>query len=100
MQTRDSKQWDLGSIPMIQPEFLGSILATASDIALVVSDTEIVHSILVNEAEQNFGNLSHWQGKPIWDFLTVDSVPKLRSAWDLIKSGATITALVPSGRRH
>jgi len=90
MQTRDSKQWDLGSIPMIQPEFLGSILATASDIALVVSDTEIVHSILLNESEQNFGNLSHWQGKPIWDFLTVDSVPKLRSALDLIKSGATI----------
>ena len=90
MQTRDSKLWDLGSIPMIQPEFLGNILATASDIALVVSETEIVHSILVNEAEQNFGNLSHWQGKPIWDFLSVDSVPKLRNALDLIKSGATI----------
>lgn len=90
MQTRDSKLWDLGSIPMIQPEFLGNILATASDIALVVSDTEVVQSILVNEAEQNFGNLSHWQGKPIWDFLSVDSVPKLRNALDLIKSGATI----------
>ena len=37
MKNSGTKLWDFGSIPMIEPEYLGSILAAASDIALVVT---------------------------------------------------------------
>jgi hypothetical protein len=33
MKTSQSKFWDFGSVPMIEPEYLGSILAAGSDIA-------------------------------------------------------------------
>ena len=36
MKTSASTFWDFGSIPMIEPEFLGNILATSSDIAVMI----------------------------------------------------------------
>ena len=45
MKTRDSKFWDF-ALPMIEPEYLGSILAAASDIALFVKlDGNILRSL-------------------------------------------------------
>lgn len=90
MNTSSGKLWDLGSIPMIEPEFLGNILATASDLAMVINSEDLISSVLINEAEQNFGDLSHWQGHPIWKFLTVESSPKLKQALDLVRAGSTV----------
>ena len=49
MKNSGTKLWDFGSIPMIEPEYLGSILAAASDIALVVTLKGKVLSVLVND---------------------------------------------------
>ena len=66
-------------MPLIEPEFLSSLIAVASDIALVVAGDGTILSVLINEQDTSFGNLSHWEGKPITDFLTTESVPKFRA---------------------
>lgn len=90
MKTRDSKYWDFGSVPMIEPQYLGSILAAASDIALFVKLDGSILSILVNETEKSIGNLSHWEGRPIREFLTSESIEKLDVVINQITSGQSV----------
>ncbi len=90
METRDSKLWDFGSVPIIEPEYLGSILAAASDIALFVKLDGNILSILVNESEKSLGNLSHWEGRDIHDFLTSESVEKLDVVINQISAGQSV----------
>ena len=90
METRDSKFWDFGSIPMIEPEYLGSILAAASDIALFVKLNGKILSILVNQSEKSLGNLSHWEGREIRDFLTSESVEKFDVITKQISAGQSV----------
>ena len=40
MKTSASTFWDFGSIPMIEPEFLGNILATSSDLAVMIDQLQ------------------------------------------------------------
>ena len=80
MKTSASTFWDFGSIPMIEPEFLGNILATSSDIAVMIDLQGSIKSVLVNQSEQYYGDLSHWEGKNITKFLTIESVPKFERA--------------------
>ena len=58
MKTSASTFWDFGSIPMIEPEFLGNILATSSDIAVMIDLQGSIKSVLVNQSEQYYGDLS------------------------------------------
>ena len=90
MKNSQSKFWDFGSIPMIEPEYLGSILAAGSDIALFVKLNGKIISILVNESEKGFGNLDHWQGRYIREFLTPDCVTKFDSVFDNIAKGKSV----------
>ncbi len=80
MKTGGSSFWNSGAVPLIKPEFLSSIIAAASDIALVVAEDSTILSVIVNTTAQSFGNLSHWEGRPIADFLADDSVEKFRKA--------------------
>ncbi|MDP5349635.1 MAG: transcriptional regulator PpsR, partial [Paracoccaceae bacterium] len=68
--------WSSGSVPLIEPEFLRSIVAAASDIALVISRDCVVQSVLINANDTSYGNLDHWEGRRIQQFLTLVSVPK------------------------
>jgi len=89
-----TKYWSSGSIPLIEPEFLSSIISAASDIALVVSANGIIRSVLVNSSDASYGKLDHWEGRPIVDFLTVESVPKMaRALEDFRKGGVPVRAI-------
>ncbi|MEM6637831.1 MAG: transcriptional regulator PpsR [Pseudomonadota bacterium] len=77
MTSRGTKYWNSGSIPLIAPDLLGDIIATASDIAIVISDEGQVLSVLINPNHRSFGRLDHWEGRNLRDFLTTESVPKL-----------------------
>jgi hypothetical protein len=58
--TKDgSKFWSSGSVPLIEPEFLKSIVAAASDIALVISRDSVIQSVLINSNDNSYGNLDH-----------------------------------------
>ncbi len=77
MSSIGSKFWNAGSIPLIEPQFLGSIVSAASDIAVVVSHDGIVLSVLVNDNQPSYGKLGHWEGRPVQEFLTAESTEKL-----------------------
>ncbi len=87
MTTGGSNFWTSGSVPLIEPEFLSSIIGAASDIALVVSAEATILSVVINTQDDSFGNLRHWEGRPVVDFLTEDSVGKFLTAHDAYLSG-------------
>ncbi|KNG93746.1 transcriptional regulator PpsR [Pseudaestuariivita atlantica] len=86
MSTDGSTFWTTHSIPLIEPEFLSSIVSAASDIALVVSADHEVLSVLTNTGVAPFGNLSHWEGKPVTTILTSESVGKYYAAMEVMAS--------------
>ncbi|WP_249200286.1 transcriptional regulator PpsR [Thetidibacter halocola] len=75
-------------MPVIEPSFLSSLISAASDIALVVAKDGTILSVLVNDTETSFGNLSHWEGRKIAEFLTVESRPKFQAVLDQFKDGS------------
>ena len=89
MKSGANSFWNSGSVPLIEPEFLSSILRAASDIALVVAEDGTVLSVVCSDQSDGFGDLSHWEGSPLVDFLSVDSVEKFRKAHSLHLSGET-----------
>ena len=87
MNTGGSSFWDSGAVPLIEPKFLSSIIAAASDIALVVSDDRKILSVLVSDSVESFGDLSHWEGRSIIEILADDSVQKFQKAHARFLSG-------------
>lgn len=81
------KYWSTGAIPLIAPDVLGDIIATASDVAVVISDVGRILSVLINPAHPSFDKLDHWEGRDIRDFLTVESVPKLDAQLERFNAG-------------
>jgi transcriptional regulator PpsR len=90
MTSRGTRYWNSGSIPLIVPEVLGNIIATAGDISIVISDVGQILSALVNPTHQRFGSLDHWEGRDIRDFLTVESIPKLEAQIAAFSTGDEI----------
>ncbi|WP_299658017.1 transcriptional regulator PpsR [uncultured Tateyamaria sp.] len=66
---------------------MSSIIAAASDIALVVSAEGTILSVLLNRQDDSFGNLNHWEGRPVVEFLTDESIEKFQHAHDAYMSG-------------
>lgn len=89
MTTGGSPFWTSGSVPLIEPEFLSSILAAASDIALVISAEGTILSVVVNSHSESFGNLKHWESRSISEFLTRESIPKFEKAHATYLAGET-----------
>ncbi len=65
-----------GKVPLIAPELLTEILATASDIAVLVDRSRRVASVLVNPGHRLFGQLTDWEGAPLHSLLTEESQRK------------------------
>ena len=80
MTTEGGNFWTSGSVPLIEPEFLSSIIGAASDIALVVSAEGTILSVVINAQYDSFGDLGHWEGRPVVEFLTDDSIDKFQNA--------------------
>ncbi|MEP2639470.1 transcriptional regulator PpsR [Roseobacter sp.] len=80
MTTSGNTFWSSGAVPLIEPEFLSSIIGAASDIALVISSEGIILSVVLNKHSDSFGNLKHWEGRPVVDFLTRETAPKFEAA--------------------
>jgi transcriptional regulator PpsR len=92
--TRGTKYWSGGAIPLIAPELLGDIIATAADIAMVVSVEGSVLSVLVNPNHRSFGRLEHWVGRDVREFLTRESIPKVDRQLDIFADGEQSTRAV------
>ncbi len=90
MKSGGNSFWNSGAVPLIDPEILSSIIAAASDIALVVDEAATILSVIVSPSAETFGNLSHWEGRPLVDFLGVDSIDKFQKAHARHVDGETI----------
>lgn len=88
MTTGGSNFWSSGAVPLIEPQFLSSIIAAASDIALVVSAEGTILSVLINSQDDSFGNLKHWEGRAVVEFLTSESIEKFQAAHTAYLGGA------------
>jgi len=53
----------------------------------VVSAEATILSVVINSQDDSFGNLNHWEGRPVADFLTEESIPKFQSAHEAYLSG-------------
>ncbi|SHH62110.1 transcriptional regulator PpsR [Marivita hallyeonensis] len=87
MNSSGSSFWSSGSVPLIDAGVLSSIIAVASDIALVVSQNGEILSVLVNPNETSFGKLQHWEGRPLKNFLTRESIPKIEAVMAAMHDG-------------
>ncbi len=57
---------------------MGQIIATASDIALIVSSEGVIGTVLINPHHRTFGALAQWEGRPLREVLTSESIAKFR----------------------
>lgn len=79
MTSRGTKYWNSGSIPLIAPEILGTIIAEVADLGIVISETGEVLSVLVNPMYDSFRALERWENRDIRTSLTVESIPKFEA---------------------
>ncbi len=94
MTSRGMRYWSSGSIPLIAPEILGDIIATASDVSVVTDPEANVLSVLVNPNHSYFGRLDHWEGQNLRDLLTEESVAKLERLLGRLADGHRIATPV------
>ncbi|MEX1235942.1 MAG: transcriptional regulator PpsR [Roseovarius sp.] len=80
MTSRGTKYWDSGAIPLIGPDILGDIIASLSDLAIVISDTGQILSVLSNPIHRSYVDLKEWERRNVREVLTDDSVPKFERA--------------------
>ncbi len=63
-------------MPLIDPELLSEIVATASDISLLITPEGRISGLTVNPHYRSFGHLGHWVGKHISEIVTKESYEK------------------------
>lgn len=69
---------------------MGQIIATASDIALIVSPEGVIGTVLVNPHHRGFGSLTHWEGRALRSVITSESVAKFDAReQELAQQGGT-----------
>jgi transcriptional regulator PpsR len=89
LKTNDSSTISGGAIPLIAPDLLAEIIATSSDISVLLTPAGAVQSVMVNRHHRSFGQLGHWEGKPFRDVLKPESI---------VKFDARLAQLRESGR--
>jgi transcriptional regulator PpsR len=70
---------NVGKVPLVSPEVLSEILATASDLCLLVAPDLKVQSVLVNPTHRYFGQLADWEGMALASVLTSESLMKFNA---------------------
>jgi transcriptional regulator PpsR len=82
------------SMPLIDPELLSEIVATAADICLMLSDEQRVLGVKVNLHHPSFGKLSHWVGLHAREIMTEESYNKyLRRKTELMRPTSSSVAV-------
>jgi transcriptional regulator PpsR len=76
MISQGEKMWTSGLIPMIEPEIVSEIISRIADLALIVSGKGVVLGVLSNPNSKMQLGFSRWEGLPLIDQLSDESVPK------------------------
>jgi transcriptional regulator PpsR len=87
-----------GKLPLIPPDLLTEILATAGDICLLVNPALRILSVVVNPTHRAFGQLTDWEGMPLPEVLTDESRRKLETRLaDLAAGNGSVIAELNHG---
>jgi transcriptional regulator PpsR len=78
-----------GKLPLIAPDHLTEILATAADVSILVAPSCRIVAVLVNPAHRGFGHVTDWEGMQLEDILTDDSRSKLSQRLADLAAGRT-----------
>lgn len=92
MNTREIDFWIGADDPRIAPEHFNEIVATASDVAIVVTLDGTIETIVVNPLNQTIGKLDHWINRDISDFLAEDSRSRFEATLDEFRKGQVTSA--------
>jgi transcriptional regulator PpsR len=68
-----------GRVPILAPDILTQVVASAADVALLVSPQLIIDSVIVNPQHRHFGQLAEWEGAPLAKTLAPESIPKFEA---------------------
>lgn len=82
-----------GSIPLIAPDLLADVIATAADITLLVTPEGIVGTVLVNQHHRSFGQIRTWEGRPVHDLLTAEGRNKLDERLEELRSDEALSSV-------
>lgn len=86
-----NEYWKGGALPLVAPERLGEIVASAADISLVVSLKGRVLAVMANPAHRSAGQLVDWEGQDIRDLLAPDSRPKIEARLQRLQAGEEVS---------
>ncbi len=92
MNTREIDFWIGADDPRISPEHFNEIVATASDIAIVVSMDGTIDTVVVNPLNQTIGKIDHWINRNMADFLADDSRSRFDDVLQEFRDGKVTVA--------
>lgn len=87
MNSASSSGWEPGLTSALSSDDLQDIVSAAADIALMIDADGTIVSVMLNTSDDSFGNLDHWTGRSITEFLTEESVSKFTEAHAAFQSG-------------
>ncbi len=82
MMSHGGETWTSGLIPMIEPDVVTEIISRVSDLALVISKEGMVMGAMVSPGFLPKDHFAPWEGAPLAEQLTVESVPKFQQRLD------------------
>lgn len=82
--TPNDHAWANGLIPMIAAEEVSQIISGVSDIALVLGSDGVVMGVMTNPNFRGQSDTKAWEGAPLTETLTIESVPKLTARLESI----------------
>lgn len=91
MNTREIDFWIGADDPRISPEHFNEIVATASDVAIVISMDGTIETVVVNPLNQTIGRLDHWINRNMSDFLAEDSRGRFEAVVENFREGKVET---------
>ena len=87
MNTRETDFWIGAEDPKIAPEHVNQIVATASDLAIVIAMDGTIETVIINPLNQTLGRLDHWINRSMSDFLSDDSQDRFETILNEFRSG-------------
>ncbi len=91
--------WSSGPLPVVEPEYLASLLAATSDLVFVLAPDGEIRSVLLDSNSKEHPRVSEWSGKNMRAYLTVESIPKLESALSQVAETGVLNRLVELNHR-
>lgn len=79
MNAREIDFWIGAEDPRIKPENFNQIVATAADIAIVVTYEGEIETVVINPLNRSMGELDHWINHNLRDFLALDSATRVEA---------------------